>query len=164
MLKTLSFCGLLLVMATGLASADVYMCKKADGSIIFTDNQANIPPECQMDVVRDLPPNGISSYSPPSPVKQRTATQRLVSTSEPEQREAIEDVHSFLKKRAESLANQFVSTRKRVFRSTKVKNKQTARRELTEIRARKSSLLSEVAKSPLNRAQKKEVREILEFR
>jgi len=161
MLKTISFCGLLLAMVTGLAHADVYRCKGSDGSIIFTDNQSNIPPECQVDVVRDLPYSGEDPSSPSTAVKQRSATQRPVTTTEQEQRETVENAYESLKEEAQSLADQFASTRRNVFRSTLVKNKQIARRELTEIRAQKSRMLSEVDQSTLNRSQKNEIREIL---
>lgn len=161
MLKTISFCGLLLIMASVLAHADVYRCKGYDGSIIFTDNKSNIPPECQVDIVRDLSYSGEDPSSPFTAVKQRPATQRPVTTTELGQREEVENVYSSLKEQAENLADQFASIRRNVFRSTKVKNKQTARRELAEIRLQKRSLLSEVDQPIINRAQKKYVREIL---
>ena len=82
MLKTISFCGLLLIMATGLAHADFYRCKGSDGSTIFTDNQSNIPPECQVDVVRDSPYSGGKPFVSSPSVKQRTATQRPVTSTE----------------------------------------------------------------------------------
>lgn len=161
MLKYFSFCALLLIMTTCLSYADLYRCKSSDGSTIFTDNQSNIPPECQVDVMRDLPYNGVTPSSPSPSVKQRSATQRPVPKTEQEPLENVEKVYSSLKEEAEILVDQFASSRRKVFRSTKVKNKQTARRELNEIRTQKGSLLSEVDQSILNRAQKNEVREIL---
>lgn len=161
MSKTCLFCSLLLVTTTSLASADIYRCKDADGTFIFTDNPSNAPQGCQVDVVSDLPYNDVSPSNPSPPVKQGVTTQRPASTTKQTQQETVENTYASLKEEAGSLVEQFVSTRSKAFRSTKVKNKQKARRLLTEIRTQKVSLLSEVDQSTLNRSQKKEVREIL---
>lgn len=161
MLKTLSFCSLLLVLALGSTHADTYRCKDADGVVIFTDNPANLPPGCQTDVVKELPSNGISPSVLSRPVKQRATTQRPASTTEQKQQQSAESAFDTLKSEAESLVAQFVSTRRRVFRSVMTKDKLKARRELKEIRVQKRRLLSEVEQSTLSRSQRKTVKETL---
>lgn len=161
MLKTLSFCSLLLVLALGSSQAETYRCKDADGIVIFTDNPANVPPGCQPEVVKGLPSDGVSASGFSQPIKQRATTQRPTATTEQRQQQSAESAFDTLKNEAESLVEQFVVTRRRVFRSILTKDKLQARRELKEIRVQKSSLLSEIDQSSLNRSERKEIKAVL---
>ncbi len=164
MLKTLSFCALLLiavVTAVDLAHADIYRCKETDGTTIFTDNLLNVPMGCQAETVKDLPPGvGIPSDFPPH-VKQIATPKLSTSKSKQKQLERGESIYHALKGEAEGLVEQYLSTRKEVFRSSLTRDKQRARRELTEIRSQKGNLLREVDQSPLHRSKKKEISAIL---
>ncbi len=162
MLKAISFCGLLLVMATGLSHADVYQCRDANGTLIFTDDPLNIPPECQEKVISDLPHINVVPSTPSAPVRQRKAILPPASTNGEESQEKLERDYDSLKEEAEALVEKFVSTRNALSRAEKKQLKYKARDELIEIRSQKDRFLNDVDQSTLKREQKKEVREILE--
>ena len=161
MLKILTLWSLMLVLAFASAHAETYRCKDADGIVIFTDNPSNVPPGCQTEVIKELPSNSVSPSGFSQPSKQRVTTQRPTSTTEHRQQQSAESAFDTLKNEAESLVEQFVVTRRRVFRSILTKDKLQARRELKEIRVQKSSLLSEIDQSSLNRSERKEIKAVL---
>ena len=161
MKTTLSFFVLLLLLNVHLTHADIYRCKDADGTTIFSDNPLNIPQGCQTDTVRDLPRSEVSPSTPSPPVKQRAKPQLSTSKSEQKQPERGEDSYHALKAEAESLVEQYLSTRKKIFVARNAVIRQRARIGLADIRVQKSRLLSEISKSTLRRSKKKEVSLIL---
>ena len=160
-MKALSCCTLLLLFTFSSSYAEIYRCKTDNGVVIFTDNALNIPKGCETEDVKELPRGSVTPYRPSPPIKPKTATQRQTSTTKQKKHEPSEKVFSSLKGEAVSLVDQFVSTRSLVYRSSMVRDKQKARRDLKEIRAQKVTMLSEVALSPLNRSQKEEIKKIL---
>ena len=161
MLKFLSLCALMLVLATGLIHADVYQCKDANGTLVLTDTLTNFLSECQVTVNKDLPPINVVPSTPSQPARQRKAILPPASTDGVESQEQVDSEYGSLKEDAETLVREFHSTRSKIFNAPNQQKKFKARKELTEIQSQKGSLLSEVDQSTLNRTQKKEVREIL---
>jgi hypothetical protein len=151
----------LLITVADLAHADIYRCKETDGTTIFTDNLLNVPMGCQTDKVRVLPRSVAIPSNPSPPAKQIAIPKLSTSKSKQKQSERGESAYYALKGEAESLVEQYLSTRKEVFRSSLTRDKQRARRELTEIRSQKGNLLREVDQSPLHRSKKKEISAIL---
>jgi hypothetical protein len=160
MLKVLSIF-VLLIVTPHLTFAGIYQCKDADGKIVFTDNPSNLPPGCQADYVGDMPESNMTPSQQSLPDKKKTDAHPPVQTVDEESSGVVEDEYDILKSEAEDLAEQFVSTRKRVYRSTGPRSRNKARRDLKEIKSQKGPMLSKVDKSTLNRSQKKKIREIL---
>ena len=161
MLKSLSLCALILVLATGLIHADVYRCKDANGTLIFTDAPSSFPPECQVKVIKDLPLINVVPSTLSKPARQRKTILPPASTDGVKSQEKVESEYSSLKEEAEALVGEFHSTRSRIFNAPNQLKKYKARKDLIEIQSQKGSLLSEVDQSTLKRRQKKEVKEIL---
>lgn len=160
-MKALSCCSLLLVLTFGSSYAEIYRCKADNGVVIFTDNPVNVPKGCKTEDVKELPRIGLTPYNSSLAIKPITTNQRPSSTTEQPKHESSEKDFSSLKEKAMSLVDKFASTRNLVFHSSKVRDKQKARRDLKGLRAQKVSMLSEVALSPLNRSQKEEIKTIL---
>jgi hypothetical protein len=160
MLKVLIFFVLLTVIPH-LAFAGIYRCEDADRKLIFTDNPSNLPPGCQVEYAGDMPAlNVLPSPQAPS-VKKKTSAQSPAQIDDKEPSESVANEYDILKGEAESLVERFVAIRKRVYRSTKVRSKIKARKDLKEVKSQKSPMLKKIDKSTLSRSQKKTVREIL---
>jgi len=161
-MKFSAFCALLFVLTVDLAYADIYRCSDAGGTVIFSDNPLNLPTGCQADVVGELVSPEANDPGPSQPLEQSKTTQPPVKeTAEQELSAEVEDPFTVLKGAAKNLADQFASTRRRVFRSTRANNRQTAMRELNEVRSKKGRLLSELDRSTLTRSQKREIEGVL---
>ena len=160
MLKPLSLCVLILVLATGLIHADVYRCKDANGTLLLTDDPSSFPPECQVNVVKDLPLLNVVPSTPSQPVRQKKAIRPPSSTDGVQSQKKVDRGYGSFKEEAETLVKEFHLTRKGIRYKNEV-TKRITRRELTEIHKQIGSLLSEVDQSTLNGTQKKKVREIV---
>ena len=159
MLKSLSSCALMLVLATGLIHADVYQCKDAKGTLVLTDAPSNFLSECKL--TEDLPLINVVPSIPSPPIKQKKTIRPPASKDGVESREKVDSEYRSLKEDAETLVREFHSTRSRIFNAPNQQKRFQARKALTEIQSQKGSLLSEVDQSILKRTQKKEVKEIL---
>jgi hypothetical protein len=100
--------------------------------------------------------------SPQAPsVKKKKGAQRPAQITEDESPDSVGDEYGILKQKAVDLVERFVATRKRVYRTTKVRSKIKARKDLKEVKSQKKTMLMKIDKSTLSRSQKKTVREIL---
>lgn len=158
MLKIISCSVLfLLIVSNGLSLADTFRCTRPDGSVFFTDDPSQVPKGCLIERVKDLPPVGII---PDTPLKQPQAPDAERSIVPQTQTGAMKSFESF-KSDATLLVEKFQSARHRVVTSSFVTDQLEARRELTDIRKQKESLLSEIDQSSFNSSEKRELESIL---
>lgn len=141
---------LLLVMPAGMALADTFKCTRPDGTVFFTNDPAQAPSGCVIERVTDLPPLGIIPDAPAP----RPAVPGKGRSSAARAKTAEKTVFARYENEATRLVESFQSARQRVYRSSFVADKRQARQELTDIRARKASLLSEIRQAPLSSAEK----------
>lgn len=149
---------LLLVLTQSWAVAETFRCERADGTVIYTDDPAKAPPGCEPQQVEDLPDINIvpAQPSPATAKPSRDKPSKAAQGHDQNSRSA-----EALEKEAETLATQFEATRTELYRSILAKDKQKARRELTEIRGERDRLQEELNRSSLNRDQKARIAEIL---
>lgn len=148
---------LLLIMSGGLALADTFKCTRPDGTVFFTNDPSQAPSGCVIERVTDLPPLGIipdaPMQQPAAPVKRRSSASQAQT--------AEKNLFEPYKNEAALLVEKFQSARQSVFRSSFVTDKLQARRELTDIRAQKAGLLSEIKQSSLSPSEKTELENLL---
>jgi hypothetical protein len=153
MTRILTIAALLSIMATSPSWGDIYKCQFPDGSTFFTDSPELATADCKPERVELTPLNIMSDVS-------RSQTSAVPNTARASSSQASESkAKSFeaYKTDVSALVEQFEAARRAVFRSTLVKNKQVARRDLTDIRARKNELASEIEQSELSRSEKQEL-------
>lgn len=161
MLKCLLLCSFLLVLVEGQSLAELYKCKNAQGSTVYTDNLTNAPRDCVTEQIITLPALNVVPARVASPANQSNRVLPVAPSDSSEHPESEEVSFSSFKSEAESLAQSFDSAHKGALRSTLLKEKQRARRQLPEIRAQKKDLLSRMEGSSLLLSQKKEISGIL---
>jgi len=150
----------LLTVSPHLTFAGIYRCEDAGGKFVFTDNPSNLPPGCQAEYLGDMPDSNVIP-SPLSPPVKKIGSQPLTQIVGEELPENDVDEYDVLKREAEALVAKFIEARKRIYRSTRLRTKNNARRDLKEIHSQKGPILSRVDKSTLNRSQKNTIRDIL---
>ena len=157
MLRTLLLCAFMLLFLNDLAMAEIFKCRDAEGTLVFTNDPSRFPLGCDAEPMDDLPPLNITPSQPSPPVKPGSSA----TTAERGQQKNVGRSFDALKADAAHLVGQFESARQEVYRPGFEKNKQKARRELTVIRSRKESFLNELDRSALNRSQKQEIQKTL---
>ena len=157
MLRTLLLCAFMLIFLNDSVIAEIFKCRDAEGTLVFTNDPSRFPPGCDAEPVGDLPPLNIMPSQSASPVKPSSSA----TTTERDQRKNVGRSFDSLKDDAAHLVGQFESARQEVYRPGFEKNKQKARRELTVIRSRKERFLDELDQSELNRSQKQEIQKTL---
>jgi len=153
MTRILTIAALLSIMATSPSWGDIYKCQFPDGRTFFTDSPELATADCKPERV-ELPPLSIMSDVPRSQTSAVPNTARATSSQASESKAKSFEAY---KTEVSALVEQFEAARRAVFRSTLVKNKQVARRDLTDIRARKNELASEIEQSELSRSEKQEL-------
>lgn len=147
--RILAAAALLTIMTTSPSWADIFKCQLPDGSTFFTDSPELATADCKMQRVTELPVLGIMQGSPAAPASTTTAVSSGTSGKKGQEAKAFEAYKSEI----DLLAEQFKSSQRRAWRG-RVVNKLEARRELTDIRAQKQKLQSEVTQSPLSNTEK----------
>jgi hypothetical protein len=153
MTRILTIAALLSIMATSPSWGDIYKCQFPDGRTFFTDSPELATADCKPERV-ELPPLSIMSDVPRSQTSAVPNTARATSSQASESKAKSFEAY---KTEVSALVEQFEAARRAVFRSTLVKNKQVARRDLTDIRAQKTSLADEIKQSSLSRSEKQEL-------
>jgi len=148
---------LFLILSNGLSLADTFKCTQPDGSVFFTNDPSQVPGGCVIERVTGLPPIGII---PDTPLKESPVpgVERSIPPKTP-----IGESKSFesFRSEAELLVERFKSAQRSYFHSTLVADKLVSRRELTGIREKQTVLANEIAQSPLSRAEKQNLQELL---
>ena len=152
MARILTLSALLMLWTVSLTSADIFKCQKPDGTIIFTDKSSNA--DCKLERVEALPLLGTISDSVPA-----GASVPATGSAKPAASGGNKTYEDF-KGEVSLLVEQFTSARRGTMRGL-AKYKLAARRDLTEIRARKGSLTSEIQRSSLSSREKQELTEAL---
>lgn len=149
MSRILAVVTLLVLMTSSLSWGDIFKCQLPDGSTFFTDSPELASADCKMQRVTELPVLGIMQGSPTAPASTTSSASANPSGKKSQEGKTFEA----FKGEVDLLAEQFKSSQRRAWRG-RVANKQEARRELTDIRAQKLKLQSEVTQSPLSNAEK----------
>jgi hypothetical protein len=147
----------LVIIAVSLAGAEIYKCTRADGTVLFSDNPAQSSGDCTMERVEDLPPLGILPDTPPRPVSPPAAGR---TAAPPTGADQIKSFDAF-KSEAEQLIDQYNDAKRRSIRYSLVIHKQKALHELTDIRAKKTTLLGDIDQSAMSDDDKQQLRAIL---
>ncbi len=146
--------GLFLAMLT-YASAEVYRCRTADGRLVMTDNQTNLPAGC---TPMDNPPGTGSFNIMPS-------TDGSAVQNPAEQREEVVKPDTSqplaLQSEAEALVQSYSDAVTRRYHSSRVVEQQAAMRQITELRQKKQDLLDHLSSSGLSNDARKRVHGIL---
>jgi hypothetical protein len=150
-LLTTGFC---LLMLTD-ASAEVYRCRTADGRLVMTDNQTNLPAGCKP---MDNPP-GTGSFNI-MPSTDGSAVQNPAKQKE-EDVKPDTSKHLALQSEAEALVQSYNDAVTRRYHSSRVIEQQAAIRQITEFRHKKQEMLDSLAASALSHDERKRVHGIL---
>ena len=154
----IAFVAIALVSIAGsLAEAEMYKCTRADGTVLFSDNPAQSSGDCTMERVEELPPLGILPDTPPRPVSPPAAGR---TAAPPTGADQIKSFDAF-KSEAEQLIDQYNDAKRRSIRYSLVIHKQKALHELTDIRAKKTTLLGDIDQSAMSDDDKQQLRAIL---
>ena len=154
MTRILTIAALLSIMATSPSWGDIYKCQLPDGSTFFTDSPELATADCKPERVELTPLNIMSDVSRSQTSAVPKSTTRATSSQASESKAKSFEAY---KSEVSALVAQFVAARRAVFRSNLVNNRLAARRDLTDIRARKNELASEIEQSELSRSEKQEL-------
>lgn len=152
MSRILAVVTLLTLMTSSLSWADIFKCKLPDGSTFFTDSPELATTDCKMQRVTELPVLGIMQGSPAAPASSSSSASASPSGKKSQEAKSFE----VFKSEVDVLTEQFKSSQRRAWRG-RVANKLEARRDLTDIRAQKQKLQSEVTQSNLSNTEKQEL-------
>lgn len=153
MKRILTIAALLSIMATSPSWGDIYKCQFPDGSTFFTDSPELATADCKPERVELTPLNIMSDV----PRSQTSAVPNTARATSSQARESKAKSFEAYKSEVSALVAQFVAARRAVFRSNLVNNRLAARRDLTDIRAQKTSLADEIEQSSLSRSEKQEL-------
>jgi hypothetical protein len=157
MTKILAIAALLSIMAISPSWGDIYKCQFPDGRTFFTDSPRLATDDCKLERVNSLPILGILSDAPSSRTSVAPNTAQATSSGAGENEAKS---YETFKNEVLALVEQFQYTRRGTMRGLTAK-KLKARRELTDIRAKKASLAYEIEQSPLSRTEMQELRGLL---
>lgn len=147
--KSVLWTALLLLVSSGLADAETFKCTHPDGTLTFTDEPSEKHGDCQRLGDTALPVFGVSAP------QQQPAPPPFESPipAPPAQAGAV-DPFPALNSEVTSLVEKFQAARRQLYFSSFAKDQLAARRELNDIRAQKSSLLSSINNATLSAAEK----------
>ena len=146
--------GLWLLMLT-YASAEVYRCRTADGRLVMTDNQTNLPAGCAP--IDNPPDNGSFNIMP------NTDGSAVQNPAEQKEEAFKPDTSQplALQSEAETLVQSYKDAVTRRYHSSRVVEQQAAMRQITELRQKKQELLDRLPGSGLSNDKRKRVQGIL---
>lgn len=148
---------LLLIMSSGLSLADTFKCTRPDGSVFFTDDPSHVPTGCVVERVKDLPPVGIIPDAPSNQPPGPSANKAIVPLTQTGQTKSFES----FKTEAALLVEKFQSAHHSSVKSSFARDQLKAKRELTDIKAQKIGLLSEISQAALSSSEKRELEILL---
>lgn len=146
-----------LMIAGNAAGADVFKCKEQNGATVYTDRPTQATADCKREQVTELPSLRGASLAPAEEAPAPDSAAIVPSTASQERARLFETFQG----EVEELITQFHSARYRIFQAGLLANKLQARRELTEIRARKLELQGEIEGSSLSYGEQQELTEKL---
>ena len=138
------------------AAAEVYRCRTADGRLIMSDKQTNLPAGCTP--LENPPGSGTFNIMPST---EGSAVQSPAMQSEEAARpdatggNAVQD-------QAQQLVQSYNDAVTRRYHSSRVVEQQKAMREITELRRKRQEVLDSLAKSGLSLDERHSVRKILD--
>lgn len=139
-----------ILLMAGLATAEVYKCKDAQGTIIYTDDTTKMPRGCNTEQAVKFPQlNVVPAQSAPPDISSPPA-----SPASSAQQGDDGASYEALKGEADALAAQYAVARKKATFSPLLKNKEAAKAELKEILRHRDRLVGEIEKSALQQTQK----------
>ena len=150
----LSTMGFILLTST-CASAEIFRCRTPDGNLVMTDQQAELPADCQP--VDESGGKGSFNILPPA-----TDSGLESRTVQPEQSAAERSPDpSLWQSQAETLVQSYKdAVRKRYHENLEV-DRRLAMDKIGRVKQQKIQMLDDLAESSLKRADKKAIREIL---
>lgn len=146
MTKILTLALLLGILIASSAFADIFKCQQPDGTIVFTDRSSSA--DCKLERVQNLPLLGVIADTPVSRGSEQSAT-----ASSPRSGGQTAKTYDEFNNEVALLVEQFTNARRGAMRGL-VGNKLKARRDLTDIRARKITLGGEIEQSTLSSSEK----------
>jgi hypothetical protein len=139
------------------ASAEIYRCRTAEGRLIMTDNQANLPAGC----IPIEPSQGAGSFN----IMPSTAGDSMQSPAgqsgeavNPDRPEPAIDWQG----QAEELVRSYNDALTRRYHATRVTEKREALRQVDEFRRKRLDMLDRLDTSGLSRAERQAVRHTLD--
>lgn len=145
------------ITAVDLSWADVFRCRRPDGSVFLTNDPAQVPKGCTIERVNDLPPLGVlpdTSAKAPSPAVAEKSTAAQAQSGEARTFESlISD--------AVQLAEKARAARHRIATSSFVADEMNARRELADIKGQANTLRQEISRAGLSGSEKRKLDEVL---
>lgn len=157
MAKILVVTALSLFIASTAAAADIFRCKAQNDAIVFTDTPTQASADCTREQVKELPIINVAPKPARGDLPVQNSTGIAPSTPNNIGTTSFENFQN----EVDELVAQFHSARYRVFQAGLIANKLQARRELTEIRARKQELQNEIEGAALSYGEKQELTEKL---
>ncbi len=153
--KSLLALGLFFLMLS-CASAEVYRCRTAEGQLVMSDNQTNLPDGC---TPVDKPPGSGSFNIIPgtegSTVQSQAKQSEAAASPETTGQSAYQD-------QAQALVQSYNDAVTRRYHSSRVVEQRAAMREITELREKKQEILDSLVKSGLSLDERKSVRKMLD--
>ena len=145
---------ILLVVIQTTASAEMYRCELADGSVIYGDRRVNLSDQCQPVTAGSAEEYlSIKQGNPgSSAIAQPTVDEPATAPAQPQ---------ASWTARATALVENYHDARKRRTRESYMVNKRKAMRDMAMINTEKKAILVELQESSLSREEREEVRRIL---
>jgi len=160
MLKVmLIFCCLWLAV-DGQAIAEIYKCTDARGEVIYTDDPAKLPGECNTDQAVKLPTlNVVPAQSTPSMPRAAGSPAQTAGSGT----QQGDDANSFstFDTQARDLVDRYGRARQKATFAPLFRDKEAAKGELRSIQSEKHTLVNAVEQSSLERSQKNQIMEKL---
>ena len=138
------------------ATAEVYRCRTAEGRLIMSDKQTNLPAGCTP--VENPPGTGTFNIMPST---EGSAVQSPAMQSEEAARPDTTG-GSAVQDQAQQLVQSYNDAVTRRYHSSRVVEQQKAMREITELRRKKQEILDSLAKSGLSLDDRRAVKRTLD--
>lgn len=151
-LLTVVFSGLLLTCA----SADIYRCRMPDGRLVMTDQEAEMPADCQP---FEGPAAGVGSFNVIPAIKETVESppaEREVTTG------AAAATPSPWQDQATTLVQSYKEAVKKRYRASLMVEKRHAIKEIVKLKEQKQQMLGDLAGSGLMRDDQQAIRKILD--
>jgi hypothetical protein len=157
MVKFITVLTLSLLLMGGMATAAIYKCTDAQGTVIYADELSELPPDCKTDQTVDLPQLNVVPAQEPTAATQTGENAPAPSPATSTQEQYAGGAYASLNGEAESLVAEYAAARKRATFAPLFKDKEAAKGKLAELLRQRDRLVNEVEKSPLRPAQKNEI-------
>jgi hypothetical protein len=143
----------------GAAMAEIYRCRDANGVLIFTDDPANLPPDCRAEEPKGR--RGGLTIVPAPPVQPGApAVEEFLRERALQKEERSRQVREWTEEAA-SLTQEYRQALSQRFRTTIVAGRQKYTTRIREIKERRDEILKELAEARLSPREREDIEKTL---